>query len=191
VSGLDTRRAEAAVRRRLNGKRLDHTLAVRQFAVRLARIHAVPVDKVEIAALLHDWAKGAAPEELPRLAEAGAVEVDEETLAMPPLHHAYLSAYWIEEEFGVHDPEILEAVRHHSTGSPGLGPVGRVVFVADYAEPGRKLRQTDAIRAVAEEDLDEAVRRVLQNKLTYLIGRGRPIHRRAWLFWNALMEGAR
>jgi len=188
VEGLDRERAEAVVRQQLNGERLEHTWGVRRLAVHLARLHGAPMLQVEVAALLHDWAKDAPEEEFEREVERGNIQVAAETLGMPRLHHAYLSACWIETRLDIHDAAVLDAVRFHPTGSPGLGPVGRIVFVADYAEEGRRHRTAPDIRALAESDLEAAVREVLKGKLLYLVRRGRRIHSRAWLFWNELME---
>lgn len=186
---MDLERAEELVRRRLHGRRLEHTLGVRRLAARLAQVHGVAREPVEFAALLHDWAKEASEGEFRQGFESGAVRVDPETLEMPQLHHAFLSASWIETELDVHDLDILDAVRFHPTGAAELGPVGRILFVADYAEPGRRHRDTARIRTLAEEDLEAAVREVLKAKLLYLVGHGRRVHSKAWQFWNALLEG--
>ena len=188
---LDLNQAEASIRNSLNPERLRHTFGVRDVAVRLARIHGGSEEKAAFAALLHDWAKHQSKEEFHRLVESGQLPQGEEVLGMPKLYHAYLSAYLIEKEFQVHDPEVIEAVRYHSTGSPGLGLCGRILFVADYCEPQRKLRETESIRALAENDLEGAVQEVLRQKLLYLIQKGKRIHPRACLFWNELMERGR
>ncbi len=188
VAELDLKRAEALIREDLKNGRWVHTRGVKETAVWLARIHRASEEKAAFAALLHDWAKHAPKEDFDRLIEQGLLPEGEEALGMPKLYHAYLAAYWIEHEFGVSDPEILEAVRYHSTGSPGLGVCGRILFVADYIEPGRELRKIDRIRALAEKDLDGAVREVLRRKLLYLVEHGRPVHPRAVAFWNELTD---
>ncbi len=188
MAGLDLKRAEALIREDLKNGRWVHTRGVKETAVWLARIHRASEEKAAFAALLHDWAKHAPKEDFERLIEQGLLPEGEEALGMPKLYHAYLAAYWIEHEFGVSDPEILEAVRYHSTGSPGLGLCGRILFVADYIEPGRELRKIDAIRALAEKDLNGAVREVLRRKLLYLVEKGRPVHCRAVAFWNELTD---
>lgn len=186
--GIDPKRAEELMRRRLHGARLTHTLGVRRLAARLARLHSVAPEPVEFAALLHDWAKEASEEEFQQRVESGALHIDPETLAMPQLHHAFLGASWIETELDVHDAEILDAVRFHPTGAAELGPLGRILFVADYAEPGRSHPDTERIRTLAESDLEGAVREVLRAKLLYLIGHNRRVHSKAWRFWNALLD---
>jgi len=186
---VNSRRAEAEVRKSLHGGRLEHSSGVQRLAARLARVWRVPGGPVEFAALLHDWAKEAPPGEFRRKVDSGAIQIDAETLGMPQLYHAYLSAHWIETRLDVHDPAILEAVRFHPTGAPGLGMLGRILFVADYAEEGRRHQEAEVIRTLAEKDLEAAVREVLKGKLHYLIDQDRWIHSKAWLFWNELLDG--
>jgi nicotinate-nucleotide adenylyltransferase len=55
----------------------------------------------------------------------------------PLLLHGRVSALILEREFGVRNEEILEAVRCHTLGRPGLSLLGKILFVADYCEPNR------------------------------------------------------
>lgn len=188
TTGLDIRAAEEIIRKEAN-HRLNHTLGVRDVAVGLARIHGVDAVRVEFAALLHDWAKELPAEEIRGLIQGGTLQMDAEALEIPKLHHSYLSAYWIESRLGVHDEEVLEAVRYHPTGVPGLRAVGQVVFVADYVEPGRDDREAEPLRRLARENLSQAVQEVLKRKIIYLMERSRRVHSNAWLFWNEIMRG--
>ena len=195
-------RVEEVIRRDLSGMRLGHSLRVRDLSVRLAQSWieasadperdpgAVLVDRVAFAALVHDWAKGAPTEEVTGLVRSGKMNADEETLAMEKLHHGLLSAYRAEKEFGVHDPEILDAIRFHPTGDSGFATLGQILFVSDFAEPGRDLPGADAIRALAERDLQGAAREVLKRKLMHLVDRGHKVHSRAWRYWNELAGAA-
>ncbi len=51
------------LRQRLKPSRLQHTLGVRDMAVKLAKIHGADVQKAETAALLHDFCKNLNVEE--------------------------------------------------------------------------------------------------------------------------------
>ena len=57
--------------------------------------------------------------------------------ATPHLLHADVSAIVARDEFGVKDKEILEAVRNHTLGRPGMSHLSCIVFVADVLEPNR------------------------------------------------------
>ena len=45
----------------------------------------------------------------------------------------------------------------------------KVVFLADYIEPGRNFPGVDEVRAMAKEDLDLAVCKALANTIQYLL----------------------
>lgn len=86
----------------------------------------------------------------------------------PVLLHGAVAARLLVERFDVRDPEVLSAVRHHTLGHPDMGLLARVLFVADYFEPGRSFL-TAQTRAVTEGDnLDEMVCRAIED----VIGRG-------------------
>lgn len=67
------------------------------------------------------------------------------------------------------DRDILNAIRSHTTGRPGMSPLEKIVFVADYMEPGRKQApRLEQIRKMAFADLDRAVLMILEDTLNYL-----------------------
>ena len=46
-----------------------------------------------------------------------------------------MGAYLAEKEAGITDPEILDAIRYHTSGRPGMTLLDKVIYVADYIEP--------------------------------------------------------
>ena len=74
-----------------------------------------------------------------------------------------------EHEYGVEDPDILSAIRWHTTGHPDMTPLEKIIFVADYIEPNRQQApHLKTIRHLAFMDLDEALRVILKDTLDYL-----------------------
>jgi HD superfamily phosphohydrolase YqeK len=68
----------------------------------------------------------------------------------------------LRREFGVTDGEVLHAIRHHTLGDPGFGPIGLILFVADFCEPGRRhLSDADRRRILGESSLEAMARDVL------------------------------
>lgn len=186
----DIVRAEETIRNVLDGKRLRHCLGTREYALQLAAIHDCDPLGVELISLLHDWAKEAPREEFARLVQEGKIQADPQTLEMPKLYHGYLSALWIQQEFSITDSGLLDAVRYHPTGDASLNKAGRILFVADYAEPYREHRDAEDVREIAENSLHGAVGEVLKQKLNYLIERKRAIHWRSIEFWNRWLREA-
>ncbi len=149
-------RIEKAVQAALPGKRWKHTLGVRESAVSLAHEHGVDPFKAEVSALLHDYAKYWSRDDLwsimlklPEAAEMG--DFDHQ------LWHAPVGAYLAEHEFGITDTEILDAIRYHTSGRPGMNMLEKVLCLADYIEPNRDYEGVEVLRNASKRSIEEAL----------------------------------
>ena len=90
------------------------------------------------------------------------------------LLHGPVAAEWLEREAVIGDAQVLEAVRCHTTGRSGMGPVARVVFLADKLDPSKGSRYPfqDDIASLAREDLDRALLRFLDVELGRFVAQG-------------------
>ena len=153
-------------------KRFIHTMGVAAVAAGLAMRHGEDVHRTEVAGILHDCAKKLSAEEMIRLCEKGDIPVTSVERKNPALLHAGAGCVLANQRYGITDEEILGAIRWHTTGKPGMTTMEKIVFIADYIEPGRKdLPGMDAIREAAFRDLDEALVMILKNTLDYLESR--------------------
>jgi len=90
---------------------------------------------------------------------------------MYDLTHSLAGAYLAEYKYGIRDEDILNAVRYHTTGRPGMSMLEKIVFIADYIEPGRNhSARLPELRRLAFQDLDKALVEVLRDTLRYLKG---------------------
>jgi predicted HD superfamily hydrolase involved in NAD metabolism len=80
------------------------------------------------------------------------------------------------EDLGVEDGEVLDAVRAHTTGEPGMGPLALALFVADKIEPGREQSGVEDMRDLAPMSLHRAARAALEDSISYNERRDRPAH---------------
>ena len=142
----------SSLKKRIRPSRFRHTLGVIETAERLASAWNYPhPEKARLAALLHDCAKS----------ESDA------------LGHAPLGAVIAREEYGVRDPEILEAIRWHTTGHPDMSMLEKIIFIADYIEPGRdRAPHLKALRELALNDPDKTIYCILEDTLSYLRNSG-------------------
>lgn len=179
---------EAILRRRLQGERLAHTYRVVETARRLAARYRADESRVATAALLHDLFRGEEPARL--LAEARRLGLDPDPVevAQPLLLHGPVAAFWLEEQGLVRDAEVLDAIRYHTTARPGMGLVEKILWVADYIEPGRRFPGVERIRTLAEQSLDEALLRGLEQGMLYVISRGWLLHPLSVHARNALIH---
>lgn len=179
---------ESRMKAALKKARFEHTRGVVETAGELARRHGVDPARARQAAWLHDCAKSLERESMrPLLRWSGA---DRHEKGMPALWHAPVGAYLARRDHGVTDPEVLRAIRWHSTGAPGQSQLVKVLFVADYIEPGRPpWPELPLLRRLARTDLQAAWTRGIAHKLMDLIEKGRPLHPRSIAAYHAALKG--
>jgi predicted HD superfamily hydrolase involved in NAD metabolism len=169
-------KADAFARDRISEKRYGHSVRVARTAESLARTHGLDPDCARLAALLHDAAREMSGEEFLRLAGAWDLPVGEHERASPKLLHGPVAAELARRELGVEDEEILEAVRAHTMGRPGMGRLALVLFVADKVEPARNYPSVERLRRLAGQDLRGAAAESLRRAVAHNEERGRPTH---------------
>jgi predicted HD superfamily hydrolase involved in NAD metabolism len=177
--------ADELARSRLSEKRYSHTSRVADTAEDLGRAHGLDLVRARLAALLHDAAREMEPGEFLRLAGAWDLHVGEPERQSPKLLHAPVAAELARRELGIEDEEVLAAIRSHTVGEPGMGPIALALYVADKIEPARDYPSVGKIRALAGEDLGEAAAEALRRAIAHNEERDRPIHpsSRAMLEW--------
>ena len=156
--------------------RYEHTLAVAYTAACLASVHGGDITKALRAGLLHDCAKCIAPDRQLALCEKYHITISEVERRNPFLLHGKLGARLAQEIYQERDEDVLNAVRNHTTGRPEMSLLEKIIFVADYMEPGRnKASGLPEIRRLSFTDLDSAMVQILQDTLVYLKNTGQEI----------------
>lgn len=178
----------AKLKQMLDFKRFQHTLGVVEMASRLAERYGVPAEKARLAALLHDCAKGLSSFHLLRRIEGSDIVIDDMERLITPILHGPAGAVVAREDFGVTDPEILRAIRFHTTGAPDMTVLDKVIFLADYIEPNRTCSGVDELRKMAFVDLDQAVATAAGRTIIYEVNRGNLVHPRTLETRNALLR---
>ena len=168
--------ANVFARERLSAKRYGHTLRVANTAEALARAHGLDPGRARLAALLHDAAREMSSEEFLGLAEDLGLPVGEPERESPKLLHGPVAAGLARRDLGVEDGEILDAVREHTTGRPGMAPLSLVLYVADKIEPARDYPSVEYLRRLARRDLRAAAAESLRRSIAHNEERGRPTH---------------
>lgn len=160
---------EKKLSKKLDKKRFAHTIGVAYTAVNLAMAHGDELYDAYLAGLLHDNAKCISSEQKRKLCKRYHIALNEAEEKNPDLLHAKLGAVLAKEEYGVEDAFIINAIRYHTTGRPGMTELEKIIYIADYIEPNRKrLPEMSKIRKAAYRDLNEAMVLILQNTLHYL-----------------------
>lgn len=186
---LDRDRILAWLDENVPAKRLQHILRVESMAIELAERHQLDPEQAAQAGLMHDLAKYFKPQRLLQLALDHGVTVDPVLEANPHLLHADVSAIVAQTEFGLNDAEVLDAIRHHTLGSPGMGLLSCVVFLADSLEPGRgDSTELKTLRKASRKDLHRGVWLTSEYTLQFLFDKPSLIHPRLVLTRNWAMQ---
>lgn len=159
----------AFLRKNLTEKRLLHTLGVYLTAIDLAKKNGADLEKVKLAALLHDCAK--------YLKRECYVDFSCESDCPENVVHQFLGAYVAENILGIKDEEVLDAVRWHTTGRPDMTIVGKTVFVADLLEPARTFDGVNELRNAVNDDFEKGFRRCVRELLIFLRKQGSLVYR--------------
>jgi len=161
----------------MSAARLAHSLNVEREARALAAHWRVDAERAARAGLLHDCAKGLSLTRMQELVLAGGLRLDKETWDSRALLHAPVGAYLARLAHGENDPEILEAIRWHTTGRPGMTALEKIIYLADMIEPDRApCDALPAIRALVWEDLDRAMLLALRGSAAYVRQSRCPLH---------------
>ena len=141
--------------RYLGEKRLLHTINAGLLSLEYANIYDKNLnDRALIAGTLHDCAK-----ELDEsLQREMAYKRSGDTFADKKLLHSPAGAVMAAEEFGVTDPEILDAITYHTTGRGNMTLLDKIVYLADKLEPSRTYADLTEERKLAVTDIDAALR---------------------------------
>jgi len=163
----------------LRPKRFRHTLGVAYTAANLAAVHNADEDKAFLAGLLHDCAKFYETEEQITLCEKAGIPLTETERLNPALIHGKLGAFYAKTKYQVDDEEILSAIRYHTTGHPDMTALEKIIYLADYIEPGRSMdckpHSLQKVRTACFQNLDEGMRFALENGISYLREQNQPI----------------
>ena len=153
----------------LESKRYEHTLGVAYTAAALAMRYGVDLNRAQAAGLLHDCAKNLSNEKRIRICQKNGLPINDAEHKNPFLLHAKVGSFLAKQKYGIEDQEILDAIEWHTTGRPGMGILEKIIYIADYIEPGRnQASNLEEVRYLAFCDLDDCLFRILEDTLKYL-----------------------
>jgi predicted HD superfamily hydrolase involved in NAD metabolism len=153
------RKFQAALKQRLTAEKYRHSLRTADWAKEIAAFCNYNPDAAYLAGLLHDCAKTADADYLLEQAARRRIRLTPKYKKNPLLLHGPLGAALAREEFGVTDPQMLNAIHYHTLGRARMSRLEKIIYVADYSEPGRRLPTAREIRRLLRKtgDLNQAV----------------------------------
>jgi len=160
VTGLRTRISLFFIQSRVSIKRYDHSVRVARTAARLARHYCADPGLAWLAGIFHDAAREMSGEALISFLCGRGLKISAEEAAHPVLLHGRAGAVIIAEKFPGTEAEVLKAVKNHIRGGSRLGKLEKIVYIADFIEPGRSFYQKEFSRWEQFPDIDDLYRRV-------------------------------
>ena len=177
LSVMSIEEIKTELRSILSKKRYIHSLGVAGEAEKLARRYGADTAKAYLAGLVHDCAKEYKPDDMEKILKSEyGVSVDSMSRVMPKILHGPLGACEAQSKFGIYDPEILDAVKYHTTGKGGMCLLTKIVYIADYIEPNRDFDGVETLRKMAYDNIDEAIIHGIDETIKDLLERGLVIH---------------
>lgn len=174
------------VEKQLTERRYQHTLGVTESAIELANCYGADVKKAELAAIFHDYAKFRPKDEM-----RGIIVSQGMTSTLLDFHselwHAPVGAYLVEKEAGITNTEILDAIRYHTSGRVGMTLLDKVIYLADYIEPGRLFPGVDEVRETAKISLNQAVIEAMRNTIVFLMKKKQAVYPDTFHSYNDLI----
>lgn len=134
--------------------RLNHILGVHRKAIQLARLYKVDIEKIQIAALLHDYTKNESLEFHLSLLNNNQINRYKET---PFFYHALSAAIIIQKEFNIKNKQIIQAIQKHVWGSLQMTKLDKIVFISDKIEHNRNYPNIDYLRQLSLVNLDKTI----------------------------------
>ncbi len=161
--------------------RFEHSVRTAQTAEKLCRRYGVDPEKGYFAGIAHDMCKEMNPRLLLSLAARDGAPVTELEQEKPSLLHGRAAAAMLKSDFAVDDADILEAVRNHTFGAPGMSALAKIIYAADKIEPGREHVTPAYLDRLFSLSLNGLVRTVVQENIGWLENRNKsvaPVSRR-------------
>ena len=110
---------------------LKHVENVAEIAVGLATAYNLDITKTRLAALLHDISGIMTPDEMYDFAISCGLEIDPAEEKYHALLHQRVSKIIAQDEFGVTDSDVLNAIECHTTLRKNASQYDKIIFIAD------------------------------------------------------------
>jgi len=160
-------RIETAARKALSSERFLHSRNTALLAQELCRRFGIDPLAGYLAGIAHDLAKQLDVKEMIRLAKSDGGDITEIEKGKLNLLHGRAAAVLLRENFCINNKDVLEAVAVHTLGSENMGPLAKVIYIADKTEFSRNI--DSALRKMCyDAELDAILFAVLSKTVVKL-----------------------
>lgn len=167
-SSLTSDELVAKEKANMDAKRFEHCIGVSETSRKLARLNNYDEDKAALAGFIHDYAKQIPNERFIEVIKTEGFDLDLLNYNRA-IWHGIVGTYFIQKDLKITDPEILTAIKRHTTGDVEMSTLDKIVFVADFIEPHRDFPGVEEARKITFKDLDAGVGYELAHTLEFLV----------------------
>jgi len=158
-------------------ERYNHSIRVMEIAVELGEIYKADINKIKKAALYHDCGKITSTEKIIGIVKEKNIKITKEDLKSPEVLHTNLGEYLAKNKYKIKDQDILNAIKYHTTGRAGMSLIEKIIYIADYIEPGRDFNGVEGVRVESKINLENSVLMALEKTISYLESKNKYIHK--------------
>lgn len=191
------------LKRAMDQRLFKHSLGTMRYALGLLKRHFPMITstyresieekdlvlKISLSALLHDYAKTYSHEELLSMVKENRWEIESFALRCRPILHSFVGDLMVERDFDIHDRDILDPIKYHSTGRKNMGIIEKIIYISDKIEQTRDYRDIDLLREFADKDIDDCLREVYKRNIIYVLEKNQSLYPQTCGIWNYICGG--
>jgi nicotinate-nucleotide adenylyltransferase len=152
---------ENLARRTLSPIRFLHSRNTALLAWDLCLQHSLDPYAGYLAGITHDLCKSMDDDEIMLLAKTDGLEISKLEAGKPSLLHGRAAAVLLQNRYNIKDKAVIEAVQNHVTGYGAIGPLAKVIYIADKLEVSRNWVDTEHRALKENSSLDDLFMAVL------------------------------
>ncbi|MDA3852136.1 MAG: bis(5'-nucleosyl)-tetraphosphatase (symmetrical) YqeK [Spirochaetaceae bacterium] len=160
----------------LKFQRKNHVKRVAKLASQIAITHGMDPQKAEIAGLAHDMARNWPKQKVLRYIESCNFPLSKEEGDNPYMLHGLAAALILRNQLGCKDEKIFEALRYHTTGRAYMSKLAKLLFIADYIEPGRSYISGKWRKKLLNKSLDTMLEKVTKRMIKHQAEKRKATH---------------
>ncbi|MCL2184721.1 MAG: nicotinate (nicotinamide) nucleotide adenylyltransferase [Treponema sp.] len=182
-------RLETAARETLGMERFLHSRNTALLASDMCRRFGLDPAAGYLAGITHDLAKQTENKQLIKIVKNAGIVISALEKEKPNLLHGKAAAVILKERYGITNKDVLEAVACHTSGNQSMGPLAKIIYIADKTESSRNIDPLLREMCLKEkEDLDSILYSVLEKTIGKLQAKKLDLSEDTLLLLNKIKE---
>lgn len=165
------------VKLKMSLKRFVYIFGVVEMLEKLVKIYNVDIEKCKVVVLFYDICKEMDMEYIKNICKNNFMnELLEEDLENNEILYGFVGVYYVKNELGINDKEILFVIKYYIVGVENMILVEKIVYIVDVIEYGRNYLSVVKIREEIFKNLDRGIFMEIEYKEKYLESIGKKLY---------------